>query len=149
MPCGRRIAAVVIRNEDVRGACRLLGARLPAALIVESMPRPIRPDEVAVIRAAIRVSVDPELVVDAAILDALESLMVVSACGCGCPSVRFRPRVGREPELALARAGGVTPAGEAVLIFVFGRANGITELEIAPMEEPTSGLLPTVASISA
>lgn len=116
---------------------------------VQSLPRPIRSDEVAVIRATFEACTSPSTTVDPAVLRDVEKLMVVSRCGCGCATVRFAPRRGSEPELPLARGRGVTPSGDSVLIFVFGRTYVITELEIAPLNEPMSGGLPTVASILA
>lgn len=101
------------------------------------------------IRATFQANADPDTSADPRLLHDLESLMVVSRCACGCATVRFAPRKRSTLELPLAQGRGITPRGESVLILVFGSPDAITELEIAPLNEPWSGELPTVESILA
>ena len=108
--------------------------------------RPITPDEVAVIRAALeRASVSSETAV---LATDLEGLHVVSRCSCGCDSVDFVEHDPARPAKPIADGIGTTPAGGAVGLIVWGRADAVTGLEVYDVGAGDDDLkLPTTSSI--
>lgn len=93
--------------------------------------RPIREDEVAVIRAAIeRAGREP---VQSDMLSALDQLAVVSRCGCGCSTVTFAQTVTGEDPYPIADGIGFTPRGGRVGVLVWGRSDLVSELEICDL----------------
>jgi len=91
-------------------------------------PRPLTPEEVTVIRAAIARA--PAAEVNPAVLGTLERLRVVHRCDCGCDSVDFVARDPARPPRPLADGFGETPAGGAVGIIIWGTDDGVTGIEV-------------------
>lgn len=97
---------------------------------VSGAPRPITPEEVAVIRAAFA---QGQIVreISPAALEALPSLMVVSQCACGCASIDFGDDPPTGPRSALvADAVAKHPDGSMLGLMVWGRPDQITALEL-------------------
>jgi len=93
-----------------------------------SINRPILPQEVAVIRAALdRAPTSPEYV---ALGAKVENLRVVGQCGCGCDSVDFSDSDPRNLPRPIADGIGETPSGGKVGVIIWGTADAVTGLEI-------------------
>jgi len=73
-------------------------------------------------------------------LENLESLNVVSRCGCGCASVDFRLLGAGEIAEVVADAIGETSSGEEVGVLVFGLNGRITGLEIVGYSDSPADL---------
>jgi hypothetical protein len=111
-------------------------------------PRPITPEEVAVLRATFAQG-EVTCAVTAAVLEALPSLSVVSQCACGCASVDFAEMVTGEPRpQILVDAVAGTPGRDAVGLIVWGHPDAITALEIYDQSGGDANKsLPDLASI--
>ena len=109
-------------------------------------PRPIRPEEVDVIR----VTLEHALVhpVDDDAVQAIPGLTVVARCECGCASVDFEERALENPWMPLGDGMGTTPRGAQVGIIVWGRRERITGLEVYGLGAGNNDLtLPVPASV--
>lgn len=62
----------------------------------------------------------------------IESLHVVSTCGCGCPTVDFALHSGRKVGAShiVAEAGGKSPEGISVGVILHAREGELSELEV-------------------
>jgi hypothetical protein len=90
--------------------------------------RPIRPEEVAVLRRTLERA--PKETINPDVLETLTDLRAIDQCGCGCDSIDF---VRHDPEhfsRPVAEGMGTTPAGGDVGVIVWGRPGAITGLEI-------------------
>lgn len=90
--------------------------------------RPIRPQEVAVIRSALERASKETL--DPGVVDTLDRLRAIGQCGCGCDSVDFVPHDPAHMSYPIGDGMGKTPAGGDVGVIVWGRPDAITGLEI-------------------
>ena len=90
--------------------------------------RPIKPEEVVVIRTTLERASKERL--DPGIADGLEHLRAIGQCGCGCDSVDFVPHDPAHMSHPLGDGMGKTPAGGDVGVIVWGRSDAITGLEI-------------------
>ena len=100
-------------------------------------PRPISPQESAVVRQALLVgSIKGAPVIEGA---KVGSLRVIGICECGCASVQFECAPGENRQLA--DASGATQSGERVDIIIWGRNDEVSELEF--VDHGGSGELPS------
>ena len=93
--------------------------------------RPIRKEEIEVIRAALEQAGVRS--VDETAVSSIPTLTVVERCECGCASVDFEARPSEHPWELLGDGVGVTPRGGKVGVIVWGRQDAITGLEIYDM----------------
>jgi hypothetical protein len=91
-------------------------------------PRPVTPEEVAVIRAAL--AQVPSRTPAGPLRKALEDLEVVGRCDCGCDSVDFVPSVSDLHSRPIADGMGTTASGGTVGVIVWGTDDAVTSLEI-------------------
>ena len=110
--------------------------------------RPVTPDEIAVIRTALkRASKSPS---HAALADGLDQLRAISQCGCGCDSVDFVEHDPKNRSKPIADATGKTKAGGDVGVLVWGTESQVTGLEIYDLGAGDADLkLPVPDSITA
>lgn len=108
--------------------------------------RPIKPEEVAVIRAALERACKEPLATG--IADTIHHLHRIDQCDCGCDSVDFVPYDSVHMPYPVADGIGRTPAGGDVGVIVWGRDDAITGLEIYSLgAEDDDQKLPVPASI--
>src|SRR5262245_40601745 len=106
-------------------------------------PRPISPQELDMIRRALKVCRTGDAL---PVHDFVASDLVVSSlCGCGCDTVEFK-RSGSEVAAVIADGLGDTPDGYGVGVIVFGTPDMITCLEVYSFDD-TPAKLPTLDSI--
>jgi hypothetical protein len=105
------------------------------------MPRPIRPDEVAVIRRLLQVGADSP--VPAALLASVAGLVVHSACDCGCDSLLFASDrcLGEPIAIGVARMR----SGAHVELWLWVHEGSITYLELEPLVRKPARLPPVDA----
>ena len=107
-----------------------------------SCPRPIAPDELAVLGAALlRAPLKP---IAPAMKSSLSSHNVVGVCECGCRSVYFSPINRKDSRIA----DGIDriPDGKRVEVVVLAVGDVVTKLEIVDYE--SSGALPLPATVT-
>jgi hypothetical protein len=90
--------------------------------------RPIRQEEVEVIRATLRQA--PVRSVNDDVVTSIPTLAVVARCECGCASVDFDERPSEHRSKPVGDGVGETPRGGRVGVIVWGRQDAITGLEI-------------------
>jgi hypothetical protein len=90
--------------------------------------RPIRPQEVTVIRTTLERA--PKETLNPGVLDTVEHLRAIGQCGCGCDSIDFVPHDPSHMSQPIGDGMGRTPAGGEVGIIVWGRPDAVTGLEI-------------------
>jgi hypothetical protein len=105
-------------------------------------PRPIAPDELAVLEAALlRAPLKP---IPPAMASSLSSLNVVGVCECGCRSIYFSP-ISRK-DSRIADGIGRIPDGKRVEVMVWAVGDVVTKLDIVEYE--SSGALPLADSVT-
>jgi hypothetical protein len=106
-------------------------------------PRPIDPEELAVLREALlRGAIAP---VPEAVVAALPSLTVVGVCSCGCKSVYFAPE--SHEDRIIADTWGKTADGKFIGVMVWSLGGSITSLDL--VDHLSTGKLPLPESIGA
>ena len=90
--------------------------------------RAIRHEEVEVIRAALEQAGVGSVTTSA--VAAIQSLVVVGRCECGCASVDFETEASPERSTLVADGVGKTPRLGQVGIIVWGRPDAITGIEV-------------------
>lgn len=90
--------------------------------------RPIRQEEVDVIRATLERA--PARPVDPDALESIPTLTVVGRCACGCASVDFDEPPSEHRSKPVGDGIGRTRRGGQVGVIVWGRQDAITGLEI-------------------
>lgn len=106
-------------------------------------PRPISPQELEVLRRALRVCATRAA--SPAHDSAASKLVVASLCECGCDTVEFQG-AGGEIAAVIADGIGETPEGAGVGLLVFGKSDTITCLEVYSFDD-TPARLPRLDSI--
>jgi hypothetical protein len=108
----------------------------------EISPRPIQPDELAVLRAILVRAPITEM--SPALIGSLDHLKVVGLCDCGCKSVYFSP-IGRS-DRRIADGAGRTASGKRVDVMVWAKGDDVNALDIVDYE--SSGELPVAESVA-
>lgn len=108
----------------------------------EITPRPIQPDELAVLKAALERA--PIESISESVISSINSLNVIGLCECGCKSIYFLP-INRK-DRRIADGVGRTLTGKFVEIMVWASENNLHSLDIVDYE--SSGKLPLVESIT-
>ena len=107
-------------------------------------PRPISPEEAAVVRRALEVApTDGET---SALLATVDQLVVVGRCACGCASVHFCVPDDSAECGIVADAQGSAPSGGHINVILWACGPHIRYLEIVDYAE--SKQLPDPASLS-
>jgi len=105
-------------------------------------PRPIAPEEVAVLDAALqRAALVPA---PAALLRATKALKVVGVCDCGCRSLYFR--LPSSEDFRIADATGLLADGTRIDVMVWAWGEEVAALEI--VDHVGQGALPIAATVS-
>jgi hypothetical protein len=107
--------------------------------------RPIKPEEVAVIRAALERA--PKETVENTAIASIDCLRAVGQCGCGCDSVDFVEHDPAHMSYPVADGIGRTTRGGEVGIIVWGRHDAITGLEVYSFDDEDDSKLPIPESI--
>ena len=108
--------------------------------------RPLRPLEVAVIRATLQRAAVCPVTEDA--IASISRLSVVARCECGCASVSLEKEIGEEPLRPMGDGIGTTPTGGQVGVIVWGGEDAVTGLEVYDLGAGQGGLvLPVPDSI--
>jgi hypothetical protein len=108
--------------------------------------RPIKPEEIAVIRATLTQA--PTMPEFPHLASTVEHLRAMGQCGCGCDSVDFVPHDPTHVSQPIGDGVGTTPAGGRVGVIVWGRDDAITGLEVYSLGAEESDLkLPVPSSI--
>lgn len=105
-------------------------------------PRPITPEELAVLDAALqRAAV---AAVPGALLSATKALEVVGECECGCRTLYFRPP--SSEDYRIADGTGLLASGTRIDVMVWACGNDTAALEI--VDHAGEGALPTATTVS-
>jgi hypothetical protein len=105
-------------------------------------PRPIAPDELAVLEAALQraaVAAAPGIS-----LSATKALEVVGECECGCRSLYFRPP--SSDDYRIADGTGLLASGTRIDLMVWASGNDLAALEI--VNHAGEGALPVATTVS-
>src|SRR5438445_13767787 len=100
-------------------------------------PRPISPDELAVLRAALARAPSERPVRE--LRTPLEELQVISVCPCGCDSVDFSTQ-DIPKSRPVANGIGTRPFGGDVGILVWGTDHDVTGLEVFDLAFDEKGI---------
>jgi hypothetical protein len=104
-------------------------------------PRPIAPEELAVLERALRVA--PVATVSDSVFAELTTLQVVGVCTCGCRSVYFSAE--SHGDMRIADTWGRTLDGAQIDIMVWTRGGHVAALDL--VDYLSTGQLPTLESI--